>query len=92
MKLTEKQKEMLQDAADNLGADLRTDYSGRGMFGRECVGFDTSRGALNFGLDLAKELVVHGKDGMELLDELGTGREDNMGRDYIYYFPDIQWS
>lgn len=82
---------MLEDVASNLNVDLRKDYSGRNMFGRECIGFTTNTSGLKFGLELACELAVFGKDGTNLLDEMKHCKEDNMGREFIYYFPDLQW-
>jgi len=91
MKLTQEQREMLQNAADNLDAQIREDYSGRGAFGKTCFGFVTDKSGFNFGLALARELVENGSDGENLLEELTGAQSDSMGRNYIYYFPKIQW-
>lgn len=62
--------EELTTALINEGLDPRS-YSGRGMFGKECVGVE----------------VVYPGD-----YTLPKGyRMDNMGRDYIVYWPSVKW-
>ena len=38
MKLNSDELDSLQDACDDEGVDLRTEYSGRGMYGKTCIG------------------------------------------------------
>ena len=76
-------KRQLDDIASNLDLDdddVRTDYSGRDMYRKTCVGFVIS--------DATKVLEL----GAILFVELGRvpmAREDPMGLDSIIYFPDL---
>jgi len=77
----------LTEIADDAGIDednVRTDYSGRGMYGRTCVGFDLdSKGDL---LNLGASLQANG-----LLDEFYSSASfDSMGLGIIVYFPGIK--
>jgi hypothetical protein len=67
-------------------ADLYADYSGRGMYGAECVGIvaqDTDQLMYQLGYDLS---------GTELGDILARQRtdHDSMGLREIVYFPQLQ--
>lgn len=65
---------------------ISNDYSGRSMYGRECFGVTLKNDAdmLLFMLELADVL----EDDRETVKELAQNmRSDNMGLDYIYYFP-----
>lgn len=74
--------------------DVRSDYSGRGMYGDTCLGYVGSEPHL-FIFDLAKLLVERDSgesDADEIRDKmerLGLGRTDSMGYETIYYFPSI---
>lgn len=63
--------------------DIRTDYSGRGMYGATCFGivFREHRDIFSFFVELA----VEDYDTAELLAR--KARQDSMGRDAIVYFP-----
>lgn len=73
--------------ADRLEVDVRTDYSGRGMYGRTCFGFvGGPRDLVKFLLELS--------DLLDEFDEVDGDLEawydmsqDNMGYDTIYYWP-----
>jgi hypothetical protein len=67
-------KEELLKKAEELGLRVYRDYSGRGMFGRTCIGVVGSMEELDC---LLGEVRGSGK-GL---------RKDNMGLDYIYYWP-----
>lgn len=64
--------ERLQTIADEVDGTLRANYSGRGMFGRECYGI-TCRN-INACIEAAAK---HGVTG---------AKTDNMGKDYIVYW------
>lgn len=72
-------------------------YSGRGMYGRECVGVTISRGQSTF--NLAAQLCVEAIDlfgeeeGPDFIEELSrlSVSEDSMGHDSIVYFPRVSW-
>lgn len=65
--------EILQEVADDMGGTVRTDYSGRFMYGAECIGI----------------VCENDTECMELAAEKGlTGsKTDNMGKRYIVYYP-----
>ena len=64
-------------------AELRTDYSGRSMFGKTCLGFVVSNPSI-VGTAVALGLADTELDPMLLM---ATSRRDDMGRDHIVYFP-----
>lgn len=83
-------RDLIETALDNAGGDwdyddIREDYSGRGMFGGECLGitFRDSRNVFAFFVELAQEDY----DTAELLAH--KAREDGMGCGTIIYFPGI---
>lgn len=67
-------------------------YSGRGMYGKECVGIDLENDAeiAGFFFALGQKCYASGDD---LLASLGDGSEemksDSMGRGRIIYWPDV---
>src|SRR5687768_3238989 len=67
--------------------DFRPNYSGRGMYGRTCLGIvhDDRNTVAAFLYILADEL---GKDFLDLLSEVG-GAQDGMGLSTITYFSGI---
>lgn len=86
MKVDQEELETLQLAADDEDVSLRTDYSGRGMYGRECIGIvcggSTEVTRFLFAVkdrddDLARMLLDQGMS------------EDSMGLDGIYYWPGV---
>ncbi|AWN03679.1 hypothetical protein PBI_JACE_59 [Gordonia phage Jace] len=78
--------------------EIRT-YSGRGMFGREClalVGSGGSGAPTEFMFDLAVALSTDGDGDVELWDvrERITAlandmRTDSLGRSTVYYWPNV---
>jgi hypothetical protein len=70
-------QEKIIKKAEELGLNVYHDYSGRGMFGKNCLGVV---GAMH-DLDTLLSEVEGSAEGL---------RKDNMGLDYIYYWPDIQ--
>jgi hypothetical protein len=86
--LTEEQYEIIEDAALSScpEADIRTDYSGRGMYGDECIGI-TLENASEFSVALLK---IYDED-----PDLGTllakkQALDAMGLGVIIYFPGVK--
>lgn len=72
----------LEDAGLEQEA-LREDYSGRGMYGKECPGLVGSRKEfVRFYIRLAAQI---GADEAE--DLANAAREDSMGREEIVYWP-----
>jgi hypothetical protein len=74
--------------ADISGGDLRTDYSGRGMFGKETAGVvidsigDLLGAVLNEAEDMAENIQVLRDEGVEIPQGFRT---DSMGYDTIIY-------
>ena len=79
----------LQDFCDDFGYDLRTDYVGRGMMGRSCIGI-VGKGKIDD--------IVQLCDYLRDLDWIDSAYEalgeviktDTMGLDKIIYFPNIR--
>lgn len=59
-------REILEDVANSIGADVYEDYSGRGMYGRKCIGISCEQ--YNY-LDVIAAVGVTGAK----TDSLGTG-------------------
>lgn len=87
----------LVDQMYDFGVDFepRTDYSGRGMMGKECIGFVTENPA-KFLMTLGAILAVDERNA----DDAGATyeglcyydmvpRTDSMGLDSIVYFPNV---
>jgi hypothetical protein len=93
---------MVQNAADEVSGIYRENYSGRGMFGRECVGIileyaDSAGVVLSIATQLADNDDLEGddEDYAELIkDYIPEVRErmssDNMGQGVIYYFRGVR--
>lgn len=65
---------------------IRTDYSGRGMYGKQCVAFDLEAIADLFSLGGA----VQAECGADVMaDFAGRCRTDSMGMGMVAYFPGI---
>lgn len=75
-------------------SEIRTDYSGRGMYGRTCVGYVGSD-VIMFAFRLAVTLAEQINDPAELFDvedmleRMGDPSTDSMGYSTIYYWPNI---
>lgn len=65
--------------------NFRSDYSGRGMYGKTCIGFDLNHAsdAMYLGAAIAQ---VMGLEGALLV---GRARQDSMGLGIIVYFPGV---
>ncbi len=70
---------ILREVAEQTECEFRSDYSGRRMFGRECVGIVCQNPLVI--------CLLLGKAGFDV--DLVVER-DNMGRDTIVYFPELQ--
>lgn len=76
--------------AENEQYELYENYSGRGMFGKTCLGVVTREGDsyMNFLMKLTQYLFRQGIDDEELSLE-GTS-VDSLGLDTVVYFPHIR--
>jgi hypothetical protein len=91
---------LVRSALENAGMDVQS-YSGRGMFGRTCVGVIVGRDRtdeVKIGLAIALEIANTTDDPMdiadkieELVDEMPTASSDSMGHDSIIYWPSLPW-
>lgn len=75
--------------------EIRTDYSGRGMYGRTCLGY-TGEDVIMFAFHLAITLTETARmhepelfDVEEYLIMMGNPSMDSMGRSTIYYWPNV---
>lgn len=84
---------LLQQLCEDLGYDTRS-YSGRSMYGKECLGIDLDSGLGSFIGDVIRGLSEVDSDTLldhesahdvaEAFDDMQT---DDMGRGMIVYFP-----
>lgn len=86
MELTVDQVNDILDNADLAYESFTNTYSGRGMYGDTCVGFDVDSLHELGTLAIAFVEVLGDSEGRELA---GRARTDNMGLGYIIYFPHV---
>lgn len=72
------QEDLVRQLASEVEGTVDEHYSGRGMYGKECMGVDCD--------DADDCLMVAGRLGLK------GARTDSLGRGYIVYFPTIQSS
>ena len=78
--LSEEQVQRLSDEAEYREGEVRTDYSGRNMYGRQCFGI-----VVRYKSDL-EEILQAASEGF-LAEDMGEPHWDNMGLSYIAYWP-----
>lgn len=69
----------LKEAIEAAGYTPRS-YSGRAMYGRQCLGTTVP--------NVAQAIIDIGAQGVKF----NAPRQDNMGLDYIIYWPDVPWT
>jgi len=75
-------------ACEDAGVNPYAGYSGRFMYGKTCIGIvGDARDMMTFTLDVIK---VVDPDFEENQDAWRDMRQDNMGLDMIYYWPQIE--
>jgi hypothetical protein len=84
----------ITETLDDMGIEYRS-YSGRGMYGAECLGIDVDHGS-NFTVasvaaKLVLELMAAGERTAAETVALADIRTDSMGLGAIVYFQDIKW-
>ena len=74
------------------GRTTVSSYSGRGMFGKECVGVSCDS-ASKFSADVAEYLLDNPdtEGAHEVLQLLRKGRTDTLGKGQIFYFPSVPY-
>ncbi len=92
LRIAEKVVEFLQD--NGYEAEVREDYSGRGMFGKTTVGIETNAPGTLIGWLVAKSIIDENygdaEAGVDALDDFNFRRDlpmrwDSMGLAMIYY-------
>jgi hypothetical protein len=86
------------EIAENISDDVRVDYSGRGMYGRTCVGFVGGVSDLvAFVVDVTEEYAYQVERDGEVDPDLALIKNhlygvevDSMGTDSIFYWPTIR--
>ncbi len=77
----------------DIGLDVRS-YSGRGMYGAQCVGVDTGSPFQDFAKIVVGLTEIGGPEGLEAAEHFtrdGAVATDSMGRGSILYFPRLPW-
>jgi hypothetical protein len=81
---------ILVEAIEDAGG-RPTPYSGRSMYGKECLGVELDASQVGgFQYRLAASIVASADDPAEILSELAAdARVDQFGNGEIHYWPDI---
>lgn len=91
--------ETFRACAEQAGYDIRS-YSGRGMYGRQCMAIDTDEnGGAIYASDLPRlggsialfAVNTYGVDHDEALDILSSCLVDSMGYGLVIYWPALDW-
>lgn len=84
MTLTQSQLHDFENLADEIDGQTYENYSGRGMYGKTCMGITVE--------NLEKALFKLGREyeNYEFSKELYRFETDNLGRSFIIYFPRLQ--
>ena len=80
----------IKQVFEEAGYEIRS-YSGRAMYGRECLGVDTEDSPWTVATNCITTCVALEIDFDDFIDSVGKPRTDSMGRGYILYFPDVVW-
>jgi len=88
MTLTTEQLNAVQDFAEHIDVDIRCNYSGRGMFGRNCIGFITDMQPFTLAMDMAEYAADDDDFPIAAFRNAGPSVDD-MGMSGIIYFPSI---
>lgn len=83
-------KELIEEFCVGENLDYRENYSGRCVFGTTCIGIVCSNPLLT--LQELFAYIVDSDDelrGYEVQHALGEPKLDNMGLNYILYFPEL---
>lgn len=81
--------ELIEDFCEEYGLDFRDQYSGRGMFGKNCIGFvvERYRNPLVTMVRLTEYLLDNGIEAVGF--KLSEICQDSMGLGTIIYFPKL---
>lgn len=86
---------VMRDLIEGAGYECRA-YSGRGMYGKQCLGvdIDTNTNVFEFIADLidaANCASEHDDHLSVVLEALRGSRTDSMGLGQIIYWPSVEW-
>jgi hypothetical protein len=89
-------KETIEDFKDILDQEFDTySYSGRGMYGEKCLAITISREASIAGVTAQIMYSFDYEFKNDRLNDLVSiferSKTDDMGRDTVMYFPNIEW-
>jgi len=90
MKLTAEQKDLLLIFADDNDAELRLNYSGRAMYGRNCIGFVIDEYVNSHSFMFLLGVFLSEQDS-ELVNYMDSCSIDSMGLGTIVYFSSIEF-
>lgn len=76
----------LIEALNTAGLKIRR-YSGRGMYGKECVAVSDDRRLQ----EILADLVEAYGDNLECAEAIRAARTDNMGLGIVVYWPHVAW-
>lgn len=79
--------ELIRSFCNDCGCKCYENYSGRGMFGKTCIGIVTDANMFEVILGLSDYLHECGVDNVR--EELGRVCHDNLGLDMVVYFPSV---
>ena len=83
---------LLQMMLEKAGYETRS-YSGRGMYGKKCLGV-TCGNVFKLFSDVLSAIDGCPYDMLDLnklSSEFNTAQSDNMGMDIVVYFPDVEY-
>jgi hypothetical protein len=84
------EKHQLQELIEDCGFETRW-YSGRGMYGRECLGVEVER--VTDLADLVVQVMEMARDQGDVSDDVGEHLTrvsfDQMGLGVIFYWPEV---
>lgn len=82
--------DVIKQYCDESGYEFYEDYSGRGMYGEECVGIVVPGNYLTRIAELCDYIWSFGYG--PVLDVFRSINKDTMGMDTILYFPGVKYS
>ncbi len=65
-------------------------YSGRSMYGTYCLGVSCSN-PMSALVQICQAIASSDDHKFDLFEIIANPQSDNLGRDYILYFPDVEW-
>lgn len=93
--LAKKFEQALIRLSSSFDMDVRPNYSGRGMFGKTCLGIDTDHSAFVVAVNVVNAIYnmqdIDENERELLLEAVEGTRQDNMGLGYIYYWCGISY-